>query len=159
MRALLDEKEEDAYRDAVDTLWSETYREAFRAKLSEIAGDFTEDGWTVDGEPFDSSDEEYEMGISLSSYGRSADVRITLVESLCRSGSLEGVAFSLDLGAQCGHVIGGLTPFNYSEDLWIPVGDREGIAERWQIIADTDGHEAETILSDHFDDCEELQGE
>jgi hypothetical protein len=155
MRAMLDEKEEDAYRDAVDALWNGTYREAFTAKLKDIAGDLIEDGWDIDGEPWDSSDEEYQMGLSFSSYGRTAAVRITLVESLCREGSLDGIAFSLDLDAACGHVIGGLTPYNYSEELWVPVTDTESIAERWRLLRDSDGHDIDNVLSEHFDTCEE----
>lgn len=155
MRFMLDEDEEDAYKDAVDSLWNTTYRAAFTAKLKDIAGDLTEDGWDIDGAPWDSSDEEYQMGLSFSSYGRTADVRITMVESLCREGSLDGVAFSMDLGATCGHVIGEMTPFNYSEDLWIPVSDVAVIAERWELIRDSDGHEVDNVMGNHFDTCED----
>jgi len=155
-KTMLDETEDakDTYRNAVDELWTE-YEPKFEAKLLRLADAFLDEGWTV-GQIEDFSDEEYALTLPLLRDGHHAGIRITLLESLATDDSLEGIAFGVDLDADCGHVIGGMTPFNYTSELWIPLNSTHAIAERWAYIMHSDDYEAEHVLAEHFKTCESL---
>lgn len=144
---------EDVYRAAVDVLWNTTYRKKFLQLLARIGEVFQARGWRVE-EPWEASDEEYSFALPVYLGNVACDVQLYLVESLCREGSLDGVAFSLNLGAPCGHVIGVMTPYNYSEELWVPVTDTEAVLERWRLFEELEAEDVVDVLWKHVDGCE-----
>jgi len=60
------------------------------------------------------------------------DIYITILESEESDGSKGGVAFSLDIVDYGGSSVGGLTPYNYSGELWVPRNDPAAVQERWE---------------------------
>lgn len=150
----LDTAAESTYREDVDTLWKE-YEPKARKLLQEMGKVFEGEGWTIEGID-DLSDEECSLWLAVTSPdGKACAVRLTLIESACREGSEEGIAFSVDLDAPCGHLIGGMTPYNYSGELWVPLSDPEAIARRWQLFEDADPNEALYVLDEHLSTCKE----
>lgn len=64
------------------------------------------------------------------------DHTFTIVESLARDGSLDGVSFGLSSCYNGGRIGGpSCTPYNYSDDLWVPVTDISAVNDRFDLMA------------------------
>ena len=66
------------------------------------------------------------------------NVKIVLLESECRKGNQDGVAWLLDCIGIDGMSIAHIDPYNYTPKLWIPLEDDAAIEERFKILEDAD---------------------
>jgi len=74
-------------------------------------------------------------------YGQSqddVDICFEIAESLANDGSLDGINFILDITTVGGSMLGGLSPFNYTPEVWVDVNDEAAVEERFQIIEQAD---------------------
>ena len=62
------------------------------------------------------------------------DVSITTLESEVNDGEENGLNFSLDVVGWGGTMIGGMTPFNYSDRVWVARDDADAVEERWNLF-------------------------
>lgn len=50
-----------------------------------------------------------------------------------------------------GVIIGGLTPYNYSDRLWVSRKDPEAVEERWDLFEDgCDPYEILSVVENHY---------
>lgn len=90
---------------------------------------------------YEMSDQEYAYTYVIydgktHKYARNGDIDVTftIAESENREGTDEGIAFALDLVEYSGLIVGGMTPYNYSDELWIPLSDEDAIEERFNLF-------------------------
>ena len=88
-------------------------------------------------DPFEMHDDEYRWDMAFTRGGQTedgVDVSFTIVESDAREGTQDGIAFTLDFVEYGGRMLGSMSPYNYTEDLWIPLDDAEGIEARFSMF-------------------------
>lgn len=78
------------------------------------------------------------------------DVRFQISESLASGDGLEGINFSIEATSYGGKMLGGLTPHNYTPQVWVPVTDKEAIEERFHLIESSDINELANIIMKHL---------
>jgi hypothetical protein len=66
------------------------------------------------------------------------DISFRIAESERHDGEVGGINFALDIVEVGGRIVGGLTPFNYSDRCWVDRTDAEAIEERFKIMEDAD---------------------
>jgi len=66
------------------------------------------------------------------------DITFIIAESDQYDGTEDGINFMLNVVKVGGEVIGGMCPFNYSEDVWVPLDNPEAIAERFSYFEQAD---------------------
>lgn len=96
-------------------------------------------------EPFDMTDEEYRWDMTFNRNGNrddGVDVAFTIVESDVREGSEDGIAFMLEFTGYGGRMLGSMSPYNYTEELWVPLEDTDGIEARFAMFECLDLDEA-----------------
>lgn len=113
--------------------------------LNRIAADCKELGMNTIG-PDEMSDEDSKWSLTVLRPGdtekspdaidRGADVTITIADSQQYEGEAQGVNFTLDAVATPGEIIGQITPFNYTEDVWVDLNDEEALRARFGLIED-----------------------
>lgn len=95
-------------------------------------------------EPVQMWDDNYRWGLAtLNEAGEvgegSADFVLALIERRDHEGenAPAGVAWGLDISGWGGTILGGLTPYNFTEDLWIDSADTEAVRARFVLLRDT----------------------
>ena len=68
----------------------------------------------------------------------SVDVTFLICCSEDWDGKENGVNFAVDIVSYGGHVIGGLTPYNYTADVWVSRDNPEAIDERFSLMQQAD---------------------
>jgi hypothetical protein len=138
---------EERYRQAVNRIYRR-YKPRIETLLTGLIAAMREEGFTV-SDLSEWSDEEYAWNFTTylvgtpenPDEGGDMDHTFTIAESQCRDGSLEGIAFSMTscyMGGRCGGP--GMTPYNYSDDLWVPMKypADEAVENRFQLFAQED---------------------
>jgi len=124
------------------------YVKRIRAILNAIKASLVEAGFKVEG-PHDMTADEYWWSL-LVTYGPGendkADVSFRFFESQEYDGSDEGINFGVDIVEFGGRILGGLTPYNYTPDVWVDPNDSEGIEERFRIIEQADPDDIVPLL-------------
>lgn len=121
----------------------ETYQPKMKAMLEELRAEAVERGLTA--HPLvDMTDEEYAWRLDLTPPNGEEDDGVSVTLSIAEAAvhgdapgedpESNGVNFSLIMVGDGGSIVGGLTPFNYTPDVWVPVTDHEGVAARWRIF-------------------------
>jgi hypothetical protein len=59
------------------------------------------------------------------------DIIFTIAESIHYDGTENGLNFMLDVTEVGGIVLGGMCPFNYTEDVWVDINNSDAIEERF----------------------------
>lgn len=138
---------EQEYAEHVDRRHEEL-RERMQDVLRELSTAFAEEGY-IASPVYDRTDEEYGYAFIVSGGNlvEEVDVSLTLAESFSY-GDLDGVSFALDVVAFGGEIIGGLTPYNYTPDCWVPVDDAEAVSDRLAIIEQADTFKAVQLVRD-----------
>lgn len=124
--------------------------------LTAIAESLREDGWKV-GEVCDMSCDDYRYSILVSQYDANpeelneddVDITFEICESEEYDGTENGVNFAVSVVTVGGSIIGGLTPYNYTDRCWVSVGDVEAVEERFNILAQCDPTEMVCLLEDY----------
>jgi hypothetical protein len=133
---------DDIYVAAVEALYEQEFRPRMVKLLTRWADAAKAEGYDVSG-PYDLSDDDFRWCVTLRGNGipeedEAVDVSLEIAESLEYEGSIDGINFGLDIVAYGGEVIGGLTPYNYSDHCWVPLDEPEQLSGRLKIIEDAD---------------------
>jgi hypothetical protein len=78
---------------------------------------------------------------------------IDVTVNLCEQRQFEGgegfgINFSIDLVEYGGRVLGGLSPYNYTPDVWVDGRDDKAVRERWEILAEAEIDKIPDLLRD-----------
>lgn len=117
-----------------------TYGPKIKKILEEVRAEALERGLLCD-EPFDMTDEDVRWSALVQPAGTTedeesgADVNITVAESEHWDGHEGGVNFILDVVGVGGQIIGGLAPYNYTDDCWVPREDEDAVERRWALFS------------------------
>ena len=130
------ETSSSVYQEIADEL-SKTYAPKMKKMLRQICDVAREEGFDC-GEVIDMSDETYRFAVLIKPKGADqedgVDVTVDMAESQSYGDTEGGLNFSLDVVGYGGEIIGGLTPFNFSPQVWVSMDDPKAVAERWQLF-------------------------
>jgi len=140
------------YADKV-TAVKDRYAERILKVLESIRASLQEAGYHVE-EPFDMSGDDYRWSMLVRVESKpdgdyaNGDVDITfeIAESEQFEGTEEGINFSIDVVEYGGRIRGGLTPYNYTEDVWANLDDTDAIEDRFAIFEQADPADIVTLL-------------
>jgi len=121
----------------------EKYEPRALAVLNSIRQELTDAGYESD-EPFDLSDDCARWVLVIKpGEGREEAIDITLefTESEECDGTKGGITFRVDVVCEGGRMLGGLTPYNYTEAVWVKRNDPEAVEDRFAIIEAADPFE------------------
>ena len=130
----------------------EIYEPKIRQIFDEILAEAKSRGFQGAG-PHDMTDEEYcwSLMIYRDAQEDGADVKITIAESGVHEGEGGGINFMLDAATYGGTMLGGVAPYNYTKDVWVPEKDEQAVAARWEIFtAAFDANEIVDSMERHF---------
>lgn len=74
------------------------------------------------------------------------DITFEIAESEQFEGTEDGINFSVNVVEYGGRIRGGLTPYNYTEDVWVSLDDDEAIEDRFAIFEQADAYDIVTLL-------------
>lgn len=110
------------------------------------------------GEPFDLfAGEEFHWALNIYRKGSPedadplADVSVRILEAkYCDDPDDKfGVNFSVDVVEYGGAVIGGCTPYNYSNDVWVDRRNSDAVEERFSFLDENMMHDVSKSLREH----------
>lgn len=121
------------------------YESRITAYLDRTAKLFREQGWAA-GPVIDLCADEWEWAIlvnpdptaDLTNDRRTIAIEFEIAESLQYDGETTGVSFKIDLSGMGGWVIGGLAPYNYTDECWVAIDDEDAVETRFSICEDSD---------------------
>jgi hypothetical protein len=121
------------------------YEARITAYLTGVAKLFREQGWAA-GPVMDLCADEWEWAIQvnpdpqadLKGDRRTIAIEFEIAESLQYGDGTTGVSFRIDLNGMGGWVIGGLAPYNYTSDCWVPIDDEDAVETRFSIVENSD---------------------
>jgi hypothetical protein len=132
------------YADKVTTV-KDRYAERIVRILERIRETLQDAGYQV-AEPFDMTCDDYRWSMLV--YVESEpegdvedgdiDITFQIAESEQFDGTEDGINFSLDIVTVGGRILGGLTPYNYTGDVWVNLDDAEAIEQRFSILEQAD---------------------
>lgn len=128
----------DAYIEAIDRL-KENYSSRIIELLSAIGREAEARGWEWDGsvEPFPLDVYHWRITVKHSEKP-DVDFDLSIEESLESDGTTDGINFQLAAEDADGHLLGSLTPFNYTDSTWVdPTDDRE-VSARLSFLEDSE---------------------
>src|SRR6266478_1460728 len=96
------------------------YKNRILAILNRIAEVLRQAGCDVEG-PWDLSGDDYRWELQANNI----DISITICESETYDGEPNGINFALDIVEEGGRILGGLTPYNYTDAVWVSRSDSE----------------------------------
>lgn len=103
--------------------------------------------FTADDEPSFMDGDDYRWSLRVWRPGEAGeesciDVSIEIAEAMSYGDDEAhegfGVNFGLDLVEWGGRILGGLTPYNYSDKVWVDARNEDAVSERWRILEDAD---------------------
>lgn len=142
----------EEYTEQVEALYESELRERMKAALVPVTTAFREAGYTA-SDPWDGSGDDFRWYVTVEGNGlhERVDVSLELAESLSYGDDTAGVNLALDIVADGGRILGGLTPYNYTPNVWAPLDDRAEVLSRMEIIEQADTG-ATVALVDTFKD-------
>lgn len=75
------------------------------------------------------------------------DVRFTILESEHWDGEKNGVNFGIDITSVGGSIVGGLTPYNYTDEVWVSRDDEDAVEERFVLLETADTADAAELIT------------
>jgi hypothetical protein len=131
------------------------YADRIMAVMHRIAGALREEGFVVEGPDYFDAD-EYRWSVLVHLDGDvdavdegDVDIAFKIAESEEYDGSQGGVTFAVDIVEVSGRILGGLTPFNFTDRCWVSRNDPEAVEERFRILEDADEGGVVWLLIDH----------
>ena len=121
------------------------YEKRIMAILERIADVLRETGFGVEG-PWDLSSDDYWWALLADVDGVRVDVSFKICESEQYDGEKGGVNFTLDIVEEGGRIIGGLTPFNYTDRCWVGRKDKQAVEERFRLLEQADETDIPPLL-------------
>ena len=122
------------------------YQKRIMAILERIADVLRAAGFRVEG-PWDLSSDDYWWALLADVDGVKVDVSFKICESEQYDGERGGVNFALDIVEEGGRIIGGLTPFNYTDRCWVSRKDKQAVEERFCILEQADENNIPPLLA------------
>jgi len=135
------------------------YRKRIMAIMNKIAEAVREAGFRIDGPDF-LDGENYSWSILSSfrdrpqpdgsSWDEDVNIDVNIIESEPYGEPKGGVNFGLDIVEVGGGILGGVTPYNYTDEVWVPRRDKEAVEERFKIFEESiDPSDVVRILEEH----------
>lgn len=85
----------------------------------------------------------------LPNYDKSVDLTFEIAEASTYGDDPEdGINFSLDIVENGGRIIGGMTPFNYTDQCWVPASDSDAVEERFLLMEKADASDIPYLIGD-----------
>ena len=106
------------------------------ACLKSLKESLEDEGYKVSG-PHDLSRDEYRWYLNVDINGddeQSVDISLEIAESLEYGDGADGINLSMDIVAYSGRILGGIAPYNYSDECWVALDDSEEIDTRMRIM-------------------------
>lgn len=115
-------------------------------------------GLRPDAEPSDMSCDDFRYNLVVRrphSAGRTYadddyDVTLEINESEECDGTEDGINFAVNVVQIGGAIVGGLSPFNYTDQCWVSRKDPAAIEERFQILEAADAGEVAMLIKGHI---------
>lgn len=79
------------------------------------------------------------------------DIQFIIAESESWDGEENGVNFMVDVVSYEGQMIGGLIPYNYSDDVWVSRDDEDAIEKRFKLVEDADVGDVSYLISEFYE--------
>ena len=132
----------------------EGIKDKFEPKIRKVLEAMREvlknEGYAV-GEVYDMHDDEYRWAFLVcrdksvkGDYNPSdlqdddIDITFVIAESCEYDGTENGLNFKVDIVEVGGSILGGMCPFNYTEQVWVDINDTEAIEERFSLFEQAD---------------------
>lgn len=136
------------YDDVIESV-AKTYADRAMAILRAVRDAVRDAGMSADDEPFDLSGDDYNWGICVwrtpdpSDEEGCIDVRIEIAEARSYDGydgdgETFGINFELDVVEWGGRILGGLSPYNYTDECWVDARGVYAVEERFAILEGAD---------------------
>lgn len=78
------------------------------------------------------------------------DISFQVAPSLYFDGSLEGMSFIIDITSVGGRMIGGLSPYNYTSEVWVDINDENAVEERFNMFVQADPSDIVSLIEDFW---------
>lgn len=136
------------------------YRKRVEKIMEEIRQACVSAGWKVGKVWFnDADDYSWVMLVSTSNKPDGAepdeadiDVTFKICESEQYDGEKNGVNFALDIVTYGGRILGGLTPYNYSDECWVDRRDKDEVEARFRIMEEADADGVVDVIREYVDE-------
>lgn len=79
------------------------------------------------------------------------DVQFDVDFSENHDGVKSGVNFSIHCSTRGGRIVGGLTPYNYGPECWVPRRDADAVEERFELLEQADHYELLYLILQDID--------
>jgi hypothetical protein len=77
------------------------------------------------------------------------DFQFIITESEYWDGTTGGVSFKIDINTVGGQMLGGFTPFNYSDNVWVSRSNKSAIRERFKLMEEASIDGIPAMLHEH----------
>jgi len=131
-----------------------TYEDRLKNVLTGIKTELERFSWFC-SKIYEQEDGRYAIGVSrdanhLTRDGdpdeQDVDVVAQILNSKDWDGTRGGISFNVDITSYGGEMIGGLTPYNYTDDVWVPVTDESRVECRIHLIENADPYDVVKLL-------------
>jgi hypothetical protein len=133
----------------------EKYEARILTIMNKIKSELEDEGFVVT-DPYEMCDRDDEWWMRVvTGEGRTADddledddidIRFIIATSTDWDGTENVVNFMLDVVEVSGRMLGGLIPYNYTDQVWVSRDDEEAIEERFQIMERADPYGVVELL-------------
>lgn len=134
------------------TVWTLAgrYSARIRAILRKIAEALRSEGFEVEGPYYlgRQGNENPRWYLSVppdEEGGESVDISLDIAESERFDGTEGGVNFTIDIVEEGGRVLGGMAPYNYTDDVWVQRSDAKAVEARFALIEESARSHAEIV--------------
>lgn len=151
------EDDAEAYNEHMEKIAAEYGPRALRL-LERIRTLLHDNGFTcTQAQDFSSDDYRYSFVArhdEVEGEDAAADITVEIAEQRQYDGDTApwGLNFGIDITRIDGLMIGGMTPYNYTEQCWVDSTDAEAVAERWSLLEAADIAEVPGLILAHIGD-------
>lgn len=130
------------------------YEDRLKNVLTHIKTELERFSWFC-SKIYELEDGTYAIGVSrdashLTRDGDPDEQDVEIIARLMNSkqwdGTRGGLSFNVDVTSFGGESVGGLTPFNWTEDVWVPAIDEDKVEARMQLIEKADPYSMVKLL-------------
>ena len=132
---------------------AETCKPKMLAFLERIKTLLETDGYVVTG-PHDMCDDMYAWSLTVRKFAGDDDKNLIDISlEIAEEREYDnpegwGINFGLDITEYGGRILGGLSPYNYTPQVWVDSRDPLAVAARWRIIEDSDIGQIPDLMED-----------